>query len=762
MNISYTTALTSAASFGGVLRARPKFAELGKGGSLSFPQFNGRDSDPNHQLSLRQPAQNWFEMWGTNSALFAIVRRSRAATHFNESYALVDGLSNDNGRDSYVVLHGGRYGTVDWQQRIEARIATSGYRPVSQVITEDAFLLVVRRSDESGVERCSVDWYSLADGTRYAGDATQQVYVPQALPADQSEYGFNIGGASGALAGWPGEIGCIGYVEGAVSVAEWQAIALGGEISALTESGHMIKWLRCLTGDDEGLVTPDWLATDSTFATEANGTMRAGSSLRRMEQSTFLHVDEWPEGTVLGVMPGATQAACLFSGTSAGLSGAIEVRVSYESDGAVLKDWGVVAEAAPEWSGEVSLPISSRGWCVAQFRMKGSEQILFEGRRRIAAGYKFLQLGQSQTDIYLTARDRGRKTEHPWTASYVTNDSVANGGKDIDAIQHYLLGDLASDGVSAFLDQFRTICPNVPVQIVDAAVSGTGPNQLISDANAGRDWLMLQQKLDYAGNDVSVVLMNWATQGWNAEGTVAETLDALLDGSGGYSGVINHTLTDALKEGFTVGVSPATRHSRGAHEGLRQEQVAQAHLRSLTVGLPVSDYAIASAGGPHPDNLGDGNLVFGVRQALLAAEALQLVQLQNPGFAAARRNGDRIEIDLSLPNGGAVYCATPASLEGFEVYQEGDLAFHQDGFTAALEGETVVLTSTNGEWTAGIMVRALGNGPKRSDGDAAAESAIIDSMLYETWADDVLGRGLPIGGTTASGQWEPDWTVTLD
>jgi hypothetical protein len=60
------------------------------------------------------------------------------------------------------------------------------------------------------------------------------------------------------------------------------------------------------------------------------------------------------------------------------------------------------------------------------------------------------------------------------------------------------------------------------------------------------------------------------------------------------------------------------------------------------------------------------------------------------------------------------------------------------------------------------MVRALGNGPKRSDGDAAAESAIIDSMLYETWADDVLGRGLPIGGTTASGQWEPDWTVTLD
>jgi hypothetical protein len=339
---------------------------------------------------------------------------------------------------------------------------------------------------------------------------------------------------------------------------------------------------------------------------------------------------------------------------------------------------------------------------------------------------------------------------------------VANGGKDIDAIQHYLLGDMASDGVSAFLDQFRAICPKTPVQIVDAAVSGTGPNQLMSDANAGRGWSMLQQKLDYAGNDVSVVLMNWVTQGWNAEGTVAETLDALMDGSGTYAGEIDHNLADALQSGCGIAVSPATRHSRGAHEGLRQEQVAQAHVRGLTVGLPVSDYAITSAGGPHPDNLAEGNLVFGARQALLATEALALTHLKFPCFADARRNGGRIEIDLSLPNGGEVYCAAPEDLRGFEVYRDGDLAFHQEGFTAALEGQTVVLTSTNGDWPARTMVRALGNGPKRADGDAAAESAIIGSMLYETWSDDILGRGLPIGGSIASGQWEPDWVATLD
>lgn len=143
--------------------------------------------------------------------------------------------------------------------------------------------------------------------------------------------------------------------------------------------------------------------------------------------------------------------------------------------------------------------------------------------------------------------------------------------------------------------------------------------------------------------------------------------------------------------------------------------------------------------------------------AVAAARALGLDTSQNPYFTGATFGVDQsqIVISVALPNGGTLTSPAPGAIRNFTV---GGVS---TGFTGAIVGNAVVLTKDSGTWNAGVQVRHVNGGENRADGDVAAEAAIIDGMLYETWAPDAVGVGLPVSGRMDGGIWVPTFAVTL-
>lgn len=728
---------------------------LARAGALSFPQDNNVSAGA-HDLALRQDASaGWFTMWNTEAALFVIARRSLASSYNNETHKLVDGITNGS-RQSFLQMRGGAYGVPTERNVLNGRISTAGVVVDSQPVTEDAFLGVLRRDvDRKGV----LDWYSLATGTKYAGSLGGTIFQSQTVPSDPAGYSFRIGGdASGDDARgteWPGDIAAIGYVEGDVPDSVWQSIALGASLETAL-AGYTVPWVREFDGSPDSLSKPAWATDDATLPTAiATGNAAFGSTLRRAAAASYLTVNEAEDGYVYGLLPDEASRNVTFSGTSAGRTGNVEARVFYRDTGELLVDWTSVGAVSANWSGSLTVPRCAQGWVVAQFRTTDAPDEVTHAMRRFAVGYKFLQLGQSQTTIYMGSAVRGDLPAAYDTMS-LANDGVDTGQPIVQ--QMTFIGARTSDGLSAFADQFRAYADKTPVMVIGAAKVGTGPDQLMDDAETNRDWSKLQAKLDHWGNDVTAVLMNWATQGWATNGTVAETMEALIYGTGDYGGTVDHSLTAALRAGFAFGLSPATRHSNGVHNSIIGPQVAFANARGLTVGLPVSDYAIEDEGGPHPDNNALGNRVLGVRMAHLAARITGFDVPARPYFSTATRLGNAITIQTVRPNGGALSSPAPNALRNFEV-DEG-AGFTNAGFTAAIGGNAVVLTKSSGVWASGTVVRYLENGETRTDNDAAAEAAIVAGMLYEARADDVLGLGLPVVGTLVDGRWVPDWQVS--
>lgn len=124
------------------------------------------------------------------------------------------------------------------------------------------------------------------------------------------------------------------------------------------------------------------------------------------------------------------------------------------------------------------------------------------------------------------------------------------------------------------------------------------------------------------------------------------------------------------------------------------------------------------------------------------------------------RSGATLTVGVSLQNGGTLTSPTPGALRSFQVDEGSTGTWSSAGFTAAISGNSVVLTRSTGTWAANTKVRYLQGLEDRASGDSATEDLIINSALYETWAADVIGRGLPVLGSNTGSAWEPNWEAT--
>jgi len=746
-------------------------------GSLRLPEGNNAPEAtalPTYKGALFQTDTGFsLPASSTPHATFAIVRLPRDKRYVNANFGIlgVPGTGGGwrlryGGDANGIVAERGRFrhyqrstsgGTVDIQ---------------SAPWTEDA-ALVVAGCDAAGL--WSVDWYSLLDGTRVPGPASA-VATAAVFPAG-SEFaiGANANGTAYADNGvtnryqWPGEIGAVGVVARAVSVAEWQGIALGADIAA-TLGGASLRYLRQFDGTPASLTRPAAATADTSVPAQPWGggtgvpaaTLAPGSTLRRQSATAWLRMAEVSAGHVYGLAAGQTERAVPFAGTAGGLTGMVQVRVFEAATGRVVRDWTDVGPiAGGAWSGSVTLP-RAEGWWFAQAR---AGAVLFERRAEFATGWKLVLLGQSQMQIAFGGSGLVPLAA-PMTASWATND--------FGYLQMARIGmNFVSDGRAAFLNQWRAFDPATPVMLIDEAVNGTGMDQIINSASAEgeintRNMAQLTRKLAAYGADVSAVIHNWGTNNMAlAPAAFQNLLEALFFGTGPAAG--DRSLAAELAAGWVPVISPLTRHVgtpvyTGNADTARAAAVAWANANGVTVGPPLSDLRIENGGGPHQT----GATVTGIarmmaRLAVAAARALGLDPSRNPHFTGATLGGGGtvITVSVALPNGGTLYSPAPAALRSFEVDAGGTGSWTATGFTAALAGNSAVLTKTSGSWPAGTRVRYLSNGEGRADGDGAAEDAILAGALYETWAADTLtGHGLPVLGSLSGGRWVPDWQAT--
>ena len=501
------------------------------------------------------------------------------------------------------------------------------------------------------------------------------------------------------------------------------------------------------------------------FTPDPNVTLTFDTALTPQAQATSM-----VDGIVIGLVPGANTAPVRFKGAATGID-EIEIRIRRQSGGTV-QDWTPVAISENgTWDGVLNLPRAD-GWWAADARPVNNPSAVETIAQKFAVGYKFLWLGQSQMSIAakgdhgvfpLTARVTGTASYHSWQEHNV-------GGQYSEAEQIFVLEPATpgSDAVRAFVDQFRAYDPDTPVQILRESVNGTGILEMLDDGENKRLWSDFTNKTDKYGGDVSVVLENWNTA--NASPLNGDQDLDLLNGLDNHGFDLDHALPDVLQPGYVYAVQPATRHSKVFNDaGHAFDKVARANVLGYPVGFVVPDYETEDFGGPHPLPAGPGNMVKGARMALVAAEALGLPAPAHPHFpTTATLSADATLITLTpvLPNGGTLSSPNPNDLRIFAVDYGTGLT--TDGFTAriAANGTDVELVRTGGQTFPAanfLKVQAYANGPLNSDLSGsgqtltewrALETGIVDGQLYESFAEDVTGRGLPVMGIAPNGVWE--------
>jgi hypothetical protein len=605
------------------------------------------------------------------------------------------------------------------------------------------------------------------------GDPTSNISIGHNSAASN----FN---ANGAGRKWGGEIEMVGYVRTTTLLLDpaiWQRIALGAnpeEIFPVSNLGYYRK----LKGADLESRSPLPVNTNdltqpaipygSTVVGIPASWLRPGSHIRRQSETQWLLPNRLEQGHVFAWFVGQDTREVAFSGKSAGCSGNAQVQV-YEADtGRVVLDWttlGPIDGVTGDWSGSVDLPKAERWWW-ARFRPSGQPSLVAEMRSEFAVGYKIMVLGQSQMSIAVYSGLAGTTFLTPMSASFLTNN-------DNTKITMERVGTARRNaGIAMFLNQIRQFDANTPIMMIEEAVNGTGMMELISDGTIsggrGRSWAEVQALFDRYGNDVTAIVHNWGTNDMGATSAeYRERLSALFLGTGPQAG--DNSFAEALMPGWTVVISPLSRHTGNSSyvsnaDTARTAGITWARTNGFKIGPPCSDYNIDDDGGAHatPDIL-MGGAGMAAHMGVAAARALGIDTSQQPYFTTATLSADgtKITVGVALPNGGNLFCPLPDAVKSFEVNSGGNTSWAKSGFTARVVENSIVLTKATGTWPAGTTVRYLQNLENRANGDVAAETAIIDSALYETWAPDVLGRGLLILGSMSGGIWSPDWSVTV-
>lgn len=463
------------------------------------------------------------------------------------------------------------------------------------------------------------------------------------------------------------------------------------------------------------------------------------------------------DGVVVGLVGGQTAADVEFSVTApAGAEGqTVQLRVVSQTDGSQKMPWttlGVVSGG--QATGTLSVQRST-GWNAVQMRYAASPSYTWEDTTAWGVGYKVLAMGQSQMGIMLSATDNGfTMSAGEDTASYYSNQS----GDSFGLINN----GTASDGLRALVQQYRVFDADTPLMIVREAIPGTGTLDFVDDSRTIRSFEDMRSKVDAYGGDYAVVLSMWPTDnsadfGGDAEPEFRIALgDTSWIASSAYAGQVDHTLADVLDPGYRLALQPATRHNYGM-AGYRQSQVEWANALNLPVGPALADYRIGDGDTAHPANEDHGNVRFGARMAITLAKALGMAVPENPTLDGTCRRSDDgryLIVPLTMRNGGSAYCPEPTDVRGFYVSENGGPPSNT-GFVANLVGNEVRLAKTTGTWAASCEVQRLSEIEINSGGDGPTEDAIVAGELYETWAGDILGLGIPVHGQYVTpGVWE--------
>ncbi|MBT8408055.1 MAG: hypothetical protein KJN93_00335, partial [Alphaproteobacteria bacterium] len=399
----------------------------------------------------------------------------------------------------------------------------------------------------------------------------------------------------------------------------------------------------------------------------------------------------------------------------------------------------------------------------AEARPKNNPATVAQLTENFAVGYKVMLLGQSQITIVSSADQAGyaMATGNRDTASFYAWQAYNSGGSPVDESLGLINDINGSDGLRAFVDQFRIFDPDTPLMLMRESVNGTSILDLTDDDDVSRAWSDLTDKTGKYGGDVTAVVVNWVTSNASPlEGNEGiDILQGFNTWTSEHSNTPDHSLADVLQPGYSFIVSPGTRHRYTSPDGYRNEAVLRANELGYTVGPSISDFEIDEGDSAHPNNAGQGNVRFGQRMAIALGRDLGLDASSNPYFAGTgvrSQDGTYVDIDVVLPNAGTLYSPAPNALSGFEVSEDAGSTWAETGFAAAINGaDKVRLTRDTGTWAAiaQLQVRKRANLSGNVTILAAEEQPRIDGELYETWAPGILGLGLPVHGVQSGGQW---------
>ncbi len=742
---------------------------LAAGGSLMFPDTNGHVAATN--LVLRQDIAGMPAPFAADTAFFGVVDMNFVSRRDKEAHLLMGTdnfflavFSRDGGfssRTNKVVLDcGDTYASADlgtlesflWVAERQGGAIRIGIYATDGSLSEPGSLKTIGNPGHAG--------FSWSGSELRIGDAGQDAAAPAGTRLD-----------AGGLRRFNGQMDCIGYVSRSVDPSEWQAIAAGADPVAVLGAANL-PWYRSFDGSAATLAAPAAATADATSGTAVFGTLAPGGDIRAQSQAKSLLIGNLPViGHVYGCKKGNgyADAAVPLSGTAKGREGeTIEARICYAVDGGVLLDWtplGTVSGGT--WSGSVTCPRAVRGWCYAEVRST-ADGATATRRTPFAAGFKLVALGQSQFTIALGGSEVGLEPADRLGLTYVHNIASS---PDYGALRAYRLGgDWQSDALARMLDTLRSYGDDTPVMVIRETVNGTSVADFLNDGDNARYFGALTAKTDLLGRDISVVMHQWGTSDINATDYATRHEGLTAASATGY----DHCLADAMDADFEYLVLPLTRHNNVSAARIRAQSIAWAEQNGRPVGPYLSDLwmdAWGSGTGAHQDVTEMmGNPNFGAKMGIGLARAVGLDSSENPYFAGAALSSDGLTLTVSavLPNGGTLYSPEPSRLSQFLVSLDGGASWEQTGYAARLSGGQISITRDDGSaWPVGTLVMAPSDGRGRPNYDPAAEStdpygwneaSVTGGTLYETYAHDVMGRGLQLMGTRdGAGRMVADW-----
>lgn len=601
-----------------------------------------------------------------------------------------------------------------------------------------------------------------------------------ALAADRLRLGFMLGcvggGASapaisGSLGGFHGSIGFVGFSEETVTEADCLAISAGADPET-----QIASWRYGLKLTDETDVVPfaDSLSVGNATAV-GSGFRKGGDIVPTRSGSDWFKLNPVHGGQVWSVEPGEDTAKISVSGAASGLTGGVEIQY-FDADGTLRLDWTLLdgvtlTGATPEaWAGVTTVASPKGvGHGYINARPVAAPSMVSRDRNECGVGYDILFLGQSEVARCFEFGSTLDLTPSSECAVSVIREEKWSGAGSMRLTMGALTADRPfSDGVGGAADYIASVT-DAPVRLIDAAVHGTGPFELVDDSDTDREWDRLAYVVDTAGLVSGVMVMMWGNAILNQPDLAGNYLDPLVHGDAPTTEVydVDHYIYDGVTFPLSMGfcISPQTPQIN-ATTGPTDEQIADNQGSAMTAmyneykawcdsegrvfGPDTNDIVVQSGGGSHQDP----NSIYGhprtiIRSLQAAFRQFGIATATDPTLGTAVRSGDTITIPATLPNGGTLQTAwsiagvTPPAdwptVQGFEVSEDGGTTWSNGNtttgtaspeFTAEISGSDVVLTRASGSWAAGTLWRYAAQAPLNY-GSVISSLGLVHGLLYE-------------------------------